>query len=245
MAPKAGVVSLVTFAPTDEELKAARALLSSADFKGKKKSYVNSMNQFLKSNAADKGNAELLEKPSADRAVYIEKYLAYQTAKKSGRLSHTRSNVAENLSHRNVLQWNQWKCEKEIGPEKYKSWKDSGKLPSIPDPLTNSSEPHMLVYLVPEAWTQSTHGERDAQVLEADGVASLDDVKNSESVRAGGVPGSSSGTNVPGTKQEVQSSADAEKEMQAAFTASKNEKNVGAHDGDHGDEDLGCNVGGQ
>ena len=41
----------------------------------------------------------------------------------------------------------------------------------------------MKIYLSPKYWTQRTTGEKDRQTLDADGVATLADVANFESVR--------------------------------------------------------------
>ena len=153
MAPK-GVqkssVSLVSFVPTDEELKQARSMLSGADAKARK-SKTNSMNAFLAANSDDKQeNAKVLKMAAGpEKTEYVVKYMAYQSAKKAGRLSLTRTNAVENAKMKDTLRWNAWKCKQEVGEDTFAEWKDSGKLPYDPDPVTGSVAEHMRVYLVP------------------------------------------------------------------------------------------------
>ena len=90
-------VSLMAFTPTEDELKAARQVLARA-YKRQHKSVENAMGAFLKGNPGD-GNAEIANTAADNRSQYIEKYLCYQTAKKPGRLSNSRSNIAEQLAH--------------------------------------------------------------------------------------------------------------------------------------------------
>ena len=75
-------ISLTTFTPTEEELSAARSLLKHADAKSKK-AKGNSMGVFLKANVAGDGNVDILALPKSERSAYLEKYMAYQSAKKS------------------------------------------------------------------------------------------------------------------------------------------------------------------
>ena len=114
MAPKTGSVSLVQFMPTDAELAAARTLLGAADNKVKK-SKLNSMNVFLSGNIDGDGNAAVLQMTGSEKQAYIEKYLCYQSAKKSGRLTCSRTNVTDNMRHADVHSWNEYKCKLEVG----------------------------------------------------------------------------------------------------------------------------------
>ena len=52
------------------------------------------MNVILKSND-NPDNAGIVALPAAQRAEYIAKYMAYQMAKKSGKLTYQRPNVQE------------------------------------------------------------------------------------------------------------------------------------------------------
>ena len=97
-AAKKTSVSLVAFAPTQEELAAARKILSTLDVKGHK-SKDNAMRQFCLSNADAAGdNSSIVQSSGDKRAEYVCKYLAYQTAKKSGRLTTVRQNVTEDMN---------------------------------------------------------------------------------------------------------------------------------------------------
>ena len=82
----------------------------------------------------------------------------------------------------------------------FDSWIDSGKLPSIPDPITGLNTEELRVYLVPSSWTRETTGSMDRQQMEGESVATQQDLANFESVRAadGGGSGSSGGSSSGG-----------------------------------------------
>ena len=223
MAPKSKPVSLMTFAPTESELAAARALLSGADAK-KTKSLKNSMDKFLRDNAGD-GNSSIAAMDVGKRFAYIEKYLCYQTAKKSGRMINTRSNVVEKLAKADVVEWNEFRCVKEVGQVTFGEWILSGKLPWIADHVTGSDAKHMRLHLVPQKWLSNTIGEKDEQRMESDGVATSDDLQNFESLRGPDGASSSGGDlGVVGIKPEPKSQADIEKEVVEVFSSQRNEK---------------------
>ena len=59
-------ISLAKFAPTDDELAAARTLLRSAST-GQRKSKVNAMNQFLDANMDAEGNADIRKEKTGEK----------------------------------------------------------------------------------------------------------------------------------------------------------------------------------
>ena len=111
--------------------------------------------------------------------------MAYQSANKSGRLAHTRANVEEKIAYVDTVPINLFKMEKEFGEKTVEEWLKSKKLPSNPDPVTNSNEDHMKVYDVPIAWFRKATGTKDTQELSADGVATAEEVKAFEELRGG------------------------------------------------------------
>ena len=197
-------LSLVDFAPTAEELQAARTLLKGADAK-MKKSKVNSMNQFLSANAND-GNTQIAKtKAGPEKTEYIAKYIAYQSAKKSGRLINTMSNISEDLVHNDFLPMNYWKMCKEFGDKTADAWIAHG-IDYDPDPVTNSSELEFRVYKVPQKWTRKTTGQSDKMVLEADGSAGAEEIANFESMRGSSGSGGTGTIPIkeePKTKEEL------------------------------------------
>ena len=128
-AKKDAVVSLVSFVPTDDELKAARAMLSGSDAKGRK-SKTNAMNAFLAANAdANDDNKMVLKmEPGPEKTAYVEKYMAYQTAKKAGRMVCSRVNVVEKVKMKDTLPWNAFKCKQEVGEDTFAEWLKSEKI---------------------------------------------------------------------------------------------------------------------
>ena len=229
MPPKAGskiATSLVAFLPTDDELAAARSILASADTK-QRKSKINATNTFLQANIDAPGNADALKSTGTDRQAYIEKYMAFQSAKKSGRMVNTRSNIVEKTKFADVHFWNKYKCEKEVGPETFATWIESKKLDYIKDEVTQSDAEHMRIYLVPMSWTRLAQGEKDQQQIETDGAASSADLDNFNSVRdQEGVSSSSGGGMVPHplaqVKPELVSAEDKQKAEILVFEAEKN-----------------------
>ena len=230
MAPKSKPVSLMTFAPTEAELVAARVVLSGANAK-KQKSVKNSMDKFLKDNPGD-GNSTIVAMGVGQKFGYIEKYFCYQTAKKSGRLLNSRSNVVERLKHADFVEWNEFRCVKEVGQVTFDERVASGKLDSIKDHVTGSGAVHMRLHLVPPRWLSNTTGEKDEQRMESDGVATAEDLQNFDSLRDGGGGGSGSGLGgglggggAPVTiKPELKSPSDIEKEVVEVFSSQRNEK---------------------
>ena len=227
-AKKTGSVSLCSFVPSEDELVAARSILASADAK-QRKSKINAMNVFLTANKEAPGNADVIKAVGKEREAYIEKYMAYQQAKKTGRLVHTRQNTNEKSRFSDVHQWNAWKCKQEVGPETFQTWIDSGKLPYIPDTLTKSDAEHMRIYQAPMAWTRQAIGQKDTASLENDGAATSADIDNFDSVRA--EDAESSGNTADGkggggkiiVKGEVKTNAELQQDAAKVFIEQKTE----------------------
>ena len=228
-AAKKTSVSLVAFTPTQEELSAARKILASLDAKGHK-SKDNAMRQFCIGNADSAGdNSGILKSSGDQRAEYVCKYLAFQTAKKSGRLTTVRQNVNEDMSHSDVLEWNKFKCLKEVGQITFDAWIASDKLKYVPDAVTGLDTEDLRVYLVPTSWTRTSSGSKDHLQLDSEGQASAQDLANFESMRlaegggSGGGGGSDGGSDGTIAKKEGSTAVDELKAKKAEFTAARND----------------------
>ena len=232
-AAKKTSVSLVAFTPTQEELAAARKILSTLDVKGHK-SKDNAMRQFCLSNADAAGdNSSIVQSSGDKRAEYVCKYLAYQTAKKSGRLTTVRQNVNEDMKHLDVLRWNKFKCLKEVGLITFDAWIASKKLDYESDPVTGLATEDLRVYLVPTSWTRVSTGSKDHLQLDSEMAASAQDLANFESMRLadGGGSGSAGSSSGGGTievngvivKKEGATAVDELKAKVAEFTEARNE----------------------
>ena len=75
------VQALVDFQPTNEELEAARMVLSKLDDKGKK-AQMQSMTNFVKKGVAEGADAtSILALRGDERLAYLAKYMSYQSTK--------------------------------------------------------------------------------------------------------------------------------------------------------------------
>ena len=188
MAPKGRVgsaISLVQFVPTEEELAATRSMLSAADPKAKK-SKTNAMMAFLATNKSADGNEGVMALPTGpEKSAYVERYMAFQAAKKSGRMSSSRVNATEKVVFQDKLHWNEFKCMQEVGEATFTAWVASGKLGWGPCPVTGSTEEHMRIYYVPKNWTREAQTEKDSVAIDIDGVVTAQDVEDFASMRVG------------------------------------------------------------
>ena len=186
-------VSLASFTPTEEEIAAARTLLRTADTK-LKKSKTNSFTQFLTANKGCAKNAEMLGlKPGEDKTEAIAKYIAFQNAKKTGRLTHNRGNIEANTKFNDSIPMNKFKMTTEFGKETTDDWIASGKLTPEPDPITGSTADHMLIYQIPVAWRRTASGTEDRQDMVTEGALTDKGIQDFESMRADQEPSSGSG----------------------------------------------------
>ena len=80
-------MSLLDFQPTEDEMAKAREVLGLLDRKGRL-SKNTAMMQFVKANDPE-NLAKISASSKAERAAYVEKYLALQLAKSKGRLQQT------------------------------------------------------------------------------------------------------------------------------------------------------------
>jgi hypothetical protein len=154
MAPKMKAAKLGSVEPTDEELKAARQVLRDASA-GDRRSKNASLIHFLKTNPGS-GNDAVKEAKGLERDKYLEKFLVLQMryAKSVRSVTATREISSSHRKMKDLHWWSWESMDLNMGPLKGKHWRDSGKLPTRADMLTNSWEPDFKEYGVPHDWQQ-------------------------------------------------------------------------------------------
>ena len=138
MPPKIPSIKLAKVGPTNEEVFKAQEILQGIDPKALK-SKMPSMAHFLKTS----GDTAALASRGSDRVKNLELFLIHQMRSK---------------------EWvSAEKMDLLVGAQKGKTWRESGRLKTRADPITGSSEPHMIEYRIPECW--ETFSEEDLHQL--------------------------------------------------------------------------------
>ena len=136
MAPKkstAAKLKISEFQPTDEECQAAEAIVAGLST-DQRKLKNRAMMQYAKANE-DKA---AIEAKDTDKRGYIVKYLALQTAKSKGRISSSGKQYENKKKVEKEQPMTRFMIEKDFGPDVAELWIGSKKLPTRPDPVTQS-----------------------------------------------------------------------------------------------------------
>eukprot|EP00428_Durinskia_dybowskii_P007738 CAMPEP_0170304954 /NCGR_PEP_ID=MMETSP0116_2-20130129/52833_1 /TAXON_ID=400756 /ORGANISM="Durinskia baltica, Strain CSIRO CS-38" /LENGTH=305 /DNA_ID=CAMNT_0010556969 /DNA_START=6 /DNA_END=924 /DNA_ORIENTATION=- len=179
MPPKLKAASLAHVTPTKEELELAQSVKA-------KKSKMASMVHWLKSNPD-----EAIEKSRGEaRQAYLMKFLVHQMRQKATTKTTTSKTTTSttNQTSRDVFWWSAEKMNQELGTKKGESWRQSGKLRTRPDPVTNSSDPDFLEHAVPVEWTRLVTGEENTLSVTAEGEATEEDVGMADFAPEGTAP---------------------------------------------------------
>ena len=163
-------LSLETYGPSDEELKAAKKVLKSCDEKALR-SKMGSMSAFISKHASD--NPGVLLSRGDARKEFLCKFICHQL--KSKTTTKQTSNVEES-SHKEEkvaekVWWSREQIDRELGEIKSKAWRSSGKLATRPDRITGSTEPDLIEFAIPIDYERMTDEELDKFRVEALGEA--------------------------------------------------------------------------
>ena len=148
MVKKLPPAALNKIQPTAEEIERALALINgkSEEDKKKKKSLNNSMMAWLdKTKIAD--NKEVADSKGKEREEWMVKFFAFQAREKdpNKKVETARTVSTEKTKLVDVFEWGMEKMNKELGPQRAQSLRDSGKIKWKACPHTGSEEEHMKV----------------------------------------------------------------------------------------------------
>ena len=134
--------------PTAEEIERALSLINgkSEEDKKRKKSLNNSMMAWLdKTKIAD--NKEAAASKGKEREEWMVKFFAFQAREKdpNKKVETARTVSTEKTKLVDVFEWGMEKMNKELGPQRAQSLRDSGKIKWKACPHTGSEEEHMKV----------------------------------------------------------------------------------------------------
>ena len=134
---------------TQEEIEKIRALLkvTNAENQKKKKSLNNSMVQWLNKNKDCADNSTLASSRGKEREDCLVKFFAFQAREKdpNKKVETARTVSTEKTKLVDVFEWGMEKMNKELGPQRAQSLRDSGKIKWKACPHTGSEEEHMKV----------------------------------------------------------------------------------------------------
>lgn len=158
MPPALPKTDLRNLAPNDDEVKAARQVLAQASEKDMK-SKMGCFTAWLKQNP----DQEIQNSKGSARKEWLEKFLVVQNRAKQGYKTLETRKVVQNKDQKfyDLHWWAMETMDKQMGPQKAKSWRESGKLLTRPCPLTGSEEAHLLVYGVPVEWERLSQEDID------------------------------------------------------------------------------------
>jgi hypothetical protein len=162
---------------TEEELADARKILLKADNKNMK-AKMQSMTTWLKKIENSEGNASALQSRGEERKQYLEAWLVHQMRCKTG--EKTTEVATEVNDSKDTVDENHWwsseKMDAELGPLKAQSWRDSGKLPHRPDPISGADLDPFREYAVPTSFVRKSIGEKNIAIVKTVGTADEEDL---------------------------------------------------------------------
>lgn len=149
MPPKQASARLAGVKPTAEEIAAAKKILTSGpDAKKTAKSKMASMAHWLKDNP----DQDVASARGEARKEYLMAFLVHQMRDKSTAKTLSNEHAFEtDLQKRHNDKWmSQEQMDTTYGAMKAAGWRTCGLMKTRPDPITGSTEPHMLEYACPE-----------------------------------------------------------------------------------------------
>jgi hypothetical protein len=172
--PKAIVnVKLADVAPTASELAEARKVMQDGKVA---KSKMACMSAWLKANGA--GNDDVKESRGDKRKEYLDAWLVHMMRSKlttnSTAVITTTSDHDEDIEH--VYWWSQETMDKELGEQKSKLWRESGKLTPRPDPLTSNTDDPYKEFPVPRSMTRHAKGNGTLVNVKSEGTGDEADI---------------------------------------------------------------------
>ena len=183
MAPKSRVVaggapeSLAKFEPTEEELAAARAILSQCD-KSKAHSRMQSMANWLKRNEEGEGNKKIMASRGNDRMEYLSKYMAWQMRRGTNSLTSTTTATEGKRHEATTKAKTEFQLRKEFGDAMFEYWKSSGLLRKHPNRVTGSMEDDVCEWLVTDEEFVKSKGWQQGSEVKSTGDCKLEDQAN-------------------------------------------------------------------
>ena len=148
-------MALAKLKPTQEELDAARKILTSANEK-ELKSKRASMSAWLRQ-CADENN-EVASSAGDQRRQFLEKFLILQMRAKAGqkKVVGSKEHTSANAKYRENRWMSEDKMDQELGKHKATEWRNSGLLVTRADRITGSTDRFMIEYQIPEDWARCT-----------------------------------------------------------------------------------------
>ena len=176
-----GSADLRKLGATSDEVKQAKELLNKLTDK-EFKSKMNSLTAWVK---AQGGDAEILSSRGDQRRQWLQNFCIHQSrvrvVKKTAVVSNEISEIKAKMS--DVFFWAAEQMDQELGSMKGKAWRESGLLVSMPCPLTKSREPHLLTYVVPQAWERMTSADLENFKTYYESEATKDDEEKMKDAR--------------------------------------------------------------
>ena len=83
-------------------------------------------------------------------AAFVIHQLRCKKTEKKSVVSEGKSSTSEKFKE--LHWWAMEEMDKQMGEKKGLAWRQSGKLPKRPCPVTNSEEEHLVVYGIPKNW---------------------------------------------------------------------------------------------
>ncbi|CAK0797197.1 unnamed protein product [Prorocentrum cordatum] len=144
--------------PSAQEVEAARKMIE--DQKGLR-SKMGCMVAWLKKNPSEDDDGASSSRGD-DRKRFLVNFLALQMRDKKAKKERTveRQMTSEKQDNSLFFWWSLETMDKELGIEKSKAWRQSGKLLTRPDPLTGSNEDPLKEYRVPREMTRYAKGDK-------------------------------------------------------------------------------------
>eukprot|EP00959_Pyramimonas_sp_CCMP1952_P414787 8690510-Pyramimonas_sp.AAC.1 len=212
MPPKMSAARLSEVQPTPEELEAAKKILAGCN-SSQRRSKLTCMAHFLKNNPDHKAES--------DRQAYLHYFIVHQLREKDVTKKSTSqySQIDTTQKMKDFYEWSAEKMDQEMGPQKAKGLRDSGKIKWQACSHTGSVEDHMKEWLVPISWKRLAEVESTGRTVTAEGEATEDDFQHLQSMNSISAAGSSSGD--VQIKQEPESEID---KLQKTINASLEKK---------------------
>ena len=120
------------------------------------------------------------------------------------------------MGYKDFVPMNDWKMRQEVGDLTADEWQKSGKLDEEADLVTGSKAKHMVVYMVPIAWTRQSSGHEDRQEMNTEGALTDAGIANLDGMRSDAVA-TSSGT----IRVKIEKTAEVVAQEQKAIDAAK------------------------
>ena len=146
-----GGAHLAELQPTTAEVERAREILAACDNKQHRAKNA-SFTHWLKKNPQEGLNIGTMRGDA--RKALLEKFLIHSMREEDAKLKTTTNNTSSTTGHSvdRHHEWSKETLDKDMGPAKAKSWRDSGNIKHAPCPVTGEGSGLLRIWYVPVAW---------------------------------------------------------------------------------------------